>query len=143
LVHAAVGDLRHTDVVVLSKFLRVVAAVAVAGFVVVVAAFRDGRHAFVQVRRMGDQSVAVCARLAVAGFEALRAVRLFSDARSVVVCGDLVPVCALVARPVVLLVSTVLDDVDADVIVVLNLVYLADLQATFCAGVALDFAVED
>jgi len=127
LVHAAVGDLRHTDVVVLSKFVRVVAAVAVAGFVVVVAAFRDGRHAFVQGRRMGDQSVAVRARLAVAGFEALRAVRLFSDTHSVVVCGDLVPVCALVARPVVVLVRTVFDDVDADGIVVLSLVYLADL----------------
>jgi hypothetical protein len=48
-----------------------------------------------------------------------------------------------VARPVVVLVGTVFDDVDADVIVVLNLVYFADLQATFCAGVSLDFAVLD
>lgn len=87
--------------------------------------------------------MAVCACLTVPGFEMLRAVRLFSDTHSVVVCGDLVPALALLARPVVVLVGTVFDDVDADVIVVLNLVYFADLQATFCAGVSLDFAVLD
>lgn len=87
--------------------------------------------------------MAVCACLAVAGFEDLRAERLFSDTHSVVVCGDFVVGFALVARPVVELVRTVFDDVDADSIVVLNLVYAADLQATFSAGVSLDFAVLD
>lgn len=44
----------HADVVVLSEFLTVGATVAVFGFVVVVAAVWDGRHAFVQGRGMGD-----------------------------------------------------------------------------------------
>lgn len=65
--------------------------------------------------------------MAVPGFEVLRAVRLFGDTHPVVVCGDLVPVFALVARPVVVLVRTVFDDVDADGIVVLFLAYLAGL----------------
>lgn len=116
---------------------------AVARFVVVVAAVRNDRHAPVQGRRMGDYNVVVAASLAVPGFEILRAVRLFGDAHPVVVCGDLVPVFALVARPVVVLVRTVFDDVDADVIGVLSLAYLAFLQATFCAGGSLDLAVLD
>jgi hypothetical protein len=87
--------------------------------------------------------VVVAASLAVPGFETLRAVRLFGDTHPVVVCGDLVPVCALVARPVVVLVRTVFDDVDADGIVVLSLVFVAFLQATFCAGGSLDLAVLD
>lgn len=72
-----------------------------------------------------------------------RAVRLcFRYAYTCIVLCDLVTIVTVVAIPVVELVGTVIDDINADLIVVLDLPGVAYLSA-YTTGCAINFAILD
>jgi len=141
----AVVDCRHTDIVVGRQFLAVdtLEAVSVIEIVPLVRqAILNFRTALVVLGGMRDQLVFVDARLAVSRGLVLHAVRHFGHTRAFAVPGDLVPILAEVAPAVVVVVGTVVDDVHADLVVVLGLACLAELRALAALG-ALHLAVGD
>jgi len=94
------------------------------------------------LRLESNEDVASRASCAVPVCVLFRAVRHLRHAHFFVVYCDLVPVGAVVACAVVVVVRAFLDDVHADLVVVLDLFRVADLRA-FATLLALHFAVLD
>lgn len=71
------------------------------------------------------------------------ALRHFRHTHIGIVCGNLVSGITVVASTVVILVNTVIDYINADLIRILKLADLANLSAATFAGIGIHFAVVD